>query len=136
MNVFVDTSRLFALMVSNDYMHVRAKENFKYFADNQVKLLTSSFVLVETTALLQRRVGIEPVHDFTKSILPLLDIIWVDNQWHDRAIRRLFLLNSRDISLVDCLSFEIMEYHKLRYAFTFDKHFEDHGFLIAEFHDI
>jgi len=135
-NVFADTSGLFALLVRNDYMHVRAKENFTYFSQNQVRLFTSSFVLVETIALLQRRVGIEPVHDFAKFIFPVLDIIWVDNRWYDIALRRLFLLNRRDISLVDCLSFEIMDYHNIHYAFSFDQHFRDQGFSIAEFHHL
>ena len=58
MMIFADTSGLFALMVKNDFMHVRAKQNFAYFAQHRVQLLTSSFVLVETAALLQRRVGL------------------------------------------------------------------------------
>lgn len=136
MNVFADTSGLFALLVRNDYMYVRAKENFTYFAQNQVRLITSSFVLVETIALLQRRVGIESVHDFAKSILPVLDIIWADSSWYDMALRRLLMLNRRDISLVDCLSFEIMDYHHIHYAFSFDKHFQDQGFSLAKFHSL
>jgi len=44
--------------------------------------------------------------------------------------------SSTDISLVDCLSFEIMEAQEITYAFTFDKHFEDQGFTIAAFHDL
>jgi hypothetical protein len=59
--------------VKNDYMHVRARKNFSYFAGNNVKLVTSSFVLVETTALLQNRIGLPPVNDFNAKILPLLE---------------------------------------------------------------
>jgi predicted nucleic acid-binding protein len=33
MNVFVDTSGLFALLVQNDHMHIRARENFSCFAE-------------------------------------------------------------------------------------------------------
>jgi predicted nucleic acid-binding protein len=47
MKIFADTSGLFALLVKNDYMYVRARENFQYFAENNVQLVTSSFVLVE-----------------------------------------------------------------------------------------
>jgi predicted nucleic acid-binding protein len=133
MNVFADTSGLFALLVKNDYMAVRARENFGYFAENNVQLVTSSFVLVETTALLQRRIGLAPVHDFNTKILPLLEVIWVNDNWYARAVQRLMAQNNRAVSLVDCLSFEIMEARQIQYAFAFDKHFEENGFVIAAF---
>jgi len=136
MNVFADTSGLFALMVKNDYMHVRASINFAYFAQQRAQLLTSSFVLVETIALLQRRIGLAPVHDLHSKILPLLEVIWVDNQWYGKAVQRLQAQGSRDVSLVDCLSFEIMEARDITIAFTFDRHFEANGFTLAAFHDL
>lgn len=108
MNIFADTSGFFALIVKSDYMHVRARKNFSYFAENNVKLVTSSFVLVETTALLQNRIGLPPVYDFNARILPLLEIVWVD-EWYAKAVQRLVALNNRRVSLVDVLIFEIME---------------------------
>lgn len=136
MKIFADTSGLFALLVKNDDMHVRAKLNFSYFAQHRVQLMTSSFVLVETTALLQRRVGLAAVHDFQSKIMPLLEMIWVNAEWYTRAIQRLFALNNRDIGLVDSLSFEIMESCEITHAFAFDKHFPENGFTIAAFHDL
>jgi len=136
MRLFADTAGLFALVVKNDYMHIRAKLNFAYFAQHRAQLVTSSFVLVETTALLQRRVGLAAVHDFQSKIIPLLEIIWVNGDWYTRAIQRLFALNKRNISLVDCLSFEIMESEELTTVFSFDKHFAENGFVIAAFHDL
>jgi len=135
MRVFADTSGLFALLVKNDDMHVQAKLNFSHFARHRAQLLTSSFVLVETVALLQRRVGLAAIHDFQSKIIPLLEIIWVDDGWYTRAIQRLFALNNRTISLVDCLSFEIMESWEIPYAFSFDRHFPENGFTIAAFDD-
>ena len=133
MNVFADTSGLFALLVRNDYMHVRAMENFACFARENTQLVTSSFVLVETTALLQRRIGIGPVHEFNAKILPLLEIVWADSKWYARSMQRLLAQNNRNISLVDCLSFEIMDSLEIETAFAFDRHFEDNGFTIAAF---
>ena len=130
MKVYVDTSGIFALLVKNDSMHSLARENFAYFAQQKAQLHTSSFVLVETTALLQRRVGLESVRDFNIKILPLLEIIWTDKEWYGRAIQRLLLQGKKDISLVDCLSFEIMESHEISLAFTFDRHFQEMGFTI------
>ena len=136
MNIFADTSGLFALLVKNDYMHIRARENFNYFAENNIQLVTSSFVLVETAALLQSRISIPSVRDFHSKILPLLEVIWVDGKWYERAMHRLLAQNKKTTSLVDCLSFEIMEDLEIKYAFAFDKHFEENGFTIAAFHSL
>jgi predicted nucleic acid-binding protein len=133
MNVFVDTSGLFALLVQNDTMHSHAKGSFAYFSRKKARLYTSSFVLVETTALLQRRVGLESVRDFNLKILPLCEVIWVNAEWYAKAVQRLFVQGKKDLSLVDCLSFEIMESHKISMAFSFDEHFEEAGFRIANF---
>ena len=131
MRIFADTSGIFALLVQNDSMHMRAKQIFTYFAQQRAQLLTSSFVLVETVALLQRRVGLAAVHDFQTKIIPLLDIVWVNADWYSRAIQRLFGHNSQQLSLVDCLSFEIMESQEIEVVFTFDMHFPQNGFTIA-----
>lgn len=133
MNIFADTSGLFALLVKNDYMYLRAREIFNYLAKQNAQLVTSSFVLAETTALLQRRVGMEAVHDFNSKVLPLVEVIWVDDKWYTRAIQRLFAINNRDVSLVDCISFEIMESLEIDHVFGFDRHFEENGFTIAAF---
>ena len=134
MNIFADTSGFFALLVKSDYMHVRARENFRYFAENNAQLISSSFVLVETTALLQRRIGLTAINDFNAKILPLLEIVWVDDKWYTKAAHRLLVRNNRTVSLVDCLSFEIMEALQIDCAFAFDRHFEENGFTTAAFY--
>ena len=133
MDIFADTSGLFALLVKNDRMHIQARENFSYFAANNVQLVSSSFVLVETVALLQSRIGLAAVNDFHAKILPLLDVVWVDDSWYAKAAHRLLSHNNRLVSLVDCLSFEIMEALQIECAFAFDKHFEGNGFSLASF---
>ena len=132
MIVFVDTSGIFAYLVQDDDMHVRAKAVFQSFAENNTQLLTSSYVLVETTALLQRRIGMDAVIDFHNKIQPLLDVIWVDEYWHTKAINRLITLNQKKVSLVDCLSFVIMDAREIGTAFSFDNHFEKNGFSLAK----
>lgn len=136
MMVFADTSALFALLVHNDHMHVRAKANFEYFAENNTLLLTSSYVLLETLTLLQRRVGIQAAWDFDRKIMPVLDVVWADEKWHHQAVQRLHAEKTRGVSLTDCLSFEIMESRAITTAFTFDRHFVERGFEMAAFHDL
>ncbi len=111
-------------------MYVRARENFNYFAENNAQLVTSSFVLVETTALLQRRIGLMPVNDFYAKIFPLLEVVWVNDNWYAKGMQRLLTQSNWDITLVDYISFEIMEALEIKWAFAFDKHFEENGFAI------
>ena len=112
--------------------YVRAKSIFQSFAESNVRLLSSLYILLETTALLQRRVGMAAVLDFQNKIMSLLDVVWVDTDWHEKALNRLFMLNRKKISLVDCLSFVIIEAWEIQTVFSFDEHFKENGFSLAE----
>jgi predicted nucleic acid-binding protein len=136
MIVFADTSALFSLLVRDDYMHIRARANFEHFMENNAVLLTSSYVLIETVTLLQRRVSLEAVWDFNRRIMPILDIVWADERWHTQAMQRMYAEGTRSVSITDCLSFEIMEAREITTAFTFDSHFTERGFEMAAFHDL
>ena len=133
MIVFVDTSALLALLASNDEMHQQASRNFAYCVEHDAQLITSSYVLVETLALLQSRIGLDAVSDFQLKFLPLMEVIWVDAEWHNRAMQRLLTHSKRKLSLVDCLSFEIMESLDIKLTYSFDKHFREYGFDLIEF---
>ena len=131
MRIFADTSGIYALLVSNNRMHKKAVKQFDHFSEAGAQLITSSFVLVETTALLQRRVGMESVYDFQTKVFPLFDVVWADTEWYQKAIQRLIIIGDKQVSLVDCLSFEIMEALEIKTAFSFDTHFEDMGFSLT-----
>ena len=131
MIVFADTSALFALLVGNDLMHVEARADFEFFLAHNARFVTSSYVLLETVTLLQRRVSLEAVWDFHRTIMPLLEVVWADAGWHQRALQRLQAENSRQVSLTDCLSFEIMEARAISRAFSLDKHFAQRNFELG-----
>ena len=80
------------------------------------------------TALLQRRVGIEAVRRFQLDMLPIIDIEWIDQTTHDRAMQTLLTVNRRQLSLVDCASFDTMRKLGITIAFQFDQHFTEQGF--------
>lgn len=130
MKVFADTSGLYALLVANDVNHPSSLTAFERLDSEVAEIVTSSFVLVETTALLQRRVGLAAVRDFQARLFPLLDVVWIDPDWYRKGIERLYAGQSRHLSLVDCLSFEIMEAQQIETAFAFDRHFEEAGFRL------
>ena len=130
MIVFADTSALFALLASDDRMHFQARSDLERLKVNDAVLITSSCVLVETSSLVQNRLGMEAAVDFHQNISPLLQTVWVDEQWHSNAVRRLLALQRKNVSLVDCLSFVIMESKQINTAYSYDKHFREQGFTL------
>jgi predicted nucleic acid-binding protein len=97
-------------------------------AAREAVLLTTSYVLVETYALLGRRLGIEAVRGFREQFAPLLEVIWVDQDLHNRALDTLLQRNSRQLSLVDVTSFLVIGEQQIEEVFAFDRHFENEGF--------
>ena len=126
--VYVDTSALLALMLREDRRHSEARHALEDLSRQEAPLVTSSYVLVETYALLQRRVGLDAVSTLREAIAPLLDVIWVGPSLHEVGLEQLARAGRRKLSLVDCVSFEIMHREGLRVAFAYDQHFRSEGF--------
>lgn len=126
--VFVDTSAILALLVATDEAHPAAKRAFAQLAAREVALLTTSYVLVETYALLGRRLGIAAVRGFREQFAPLLEVVWVGQGLHERALDTLLQRQSRQLSLVDVTSFLVIGEQRIEEVFAFDRHFEEEGF--------
>lgn len=129
--VFADTSALYAFLVDSDANHHRARRAFAALAAERALLVTTSYVLVESYALLARRIGRGAVARFRADLAPLLDVTWVDEPTHERALDLLLEHPSGDLSLVDAASFLIMRRHRLDEALAFDRHFLDEGFTLV-----
>jgi len=128
MTHFVDTSGLLALLNADDRFHPEAFEAWAGWVAEDVLLVTSNYVLVETTALVQRRLGFDAVTALQTDILPVLHVEWVDLALHQAAAAILVTIRQRELSLVDCTSFELMRRLGLRTVFGFDRHFAAQGF--------
>jgi predicted nucleic acid-binding protein len=87
-------------------------------------------VLEETIALLQRRIGLAAVRDLSELIVPVLSIEWVSLSLHQRGLDRLFHENRRNLSLVDCVSFEFMKSQGIQEALALDRDFEAAGYRL------
>lgn len=129
--VFIDTSAILALLVASDKAHLSAKEAFAKLAARQAPLLTTSYVLVETYALLGRRIGLAAVKSFRDDFAPLIDIIWVNKDLHERALDLLLQRSTETLSLVDVTSFIVMQEHKIDEAFSYDRDFGKEGFTLV-----
>jgi uncharacterized protein len=129
--VFADTSALYALLVQNDDMHQPARQALSLVEVRGWALVTSSFVLQETAALLAARVGLDAVRRFHRSVVPVLDVVWVGRRLYERAMAAHLAAGSARISLTDWASFEVMRDRAIRCAFAFDPHFEEQGFELV-----
>lgn len=130
MSVFVDTSALYAFLVGTESAHPPVGRALTEFVEAGRTLRTTSYVLVETTALLQHRIGLPAVRDLQARIVPLLSVRWVDRGLHERAVRRLFMEDRRRLSLVDCSSFEVMGSEGIREVLALDRRFAEAGFEV------
>jgi len=126
--VFIDTSAFLALLDADDAGHRRARNAWSDLLGSDTILITSNYILVETFALVQNRLGMEAVRVFQEDIVPLLDIRLVDATAHAAAVSALLVAGRKRLSLVDCSSFEIMHRSGIRQAFTLDRHFREQGF--------
>jgi predicted nucleic acid-binding protein len=126
--IFVDTSAFLAIFSVSDQNHLRAELCLREMREERQTLVTNNYVILESIALLQKRFGLDKVHDFQNKLLPLIQIEWIDKDQHEEAIQAIFQENRRGLSLVDCSAFETMRRQSIETAFTFDSHFREEGF--------
>ena len=130
MKVFVDTSGIFAALVADDGQHEVAGQVLHRLLDKEATLVTTGAVIFETIALLQTRAGFPAARAFERDFRPRLEVAWVDHDLYDRGVKRWLLRGSRAVSLVDCLSFVVMEGMALSHVLGFDRHFANEGFTL------
>jgi predicted nucleic acid-binding protein len=127
-SAFVDTSALYAVLVGTEDGHEAAVAALERLIKARRPLLTTNYVLLETAALLQRRFGLPAVRDLDTRLAPLLQVRWVDEALHRRGMERLIRRDRRHLSLVDCVSFVVMELEGIEDALALDADFEAQGF--------
>jgi predicted nucleic acid-binding protein len=130
MTTFIDTSAFFAVLDADDQMHSRARKEWERLLETDTSFRTTNYVLVETSALLQSRIGMDGLRVLAGDVVPVLDIIWVDAGMHLSAHHSLLVASRRDLSLVDCVSFEAMRRLRIDNVFCFDAHFAQQGFQV------
>jgi predicted nucleic acid-binding protein len=129
MKIFMDTSAFYALASRNDTFHHQAKEIFEKISEKS-DLITTSYVLIETLALLQNRGGHAVAAQFSDSVREgnWLTILWITEHLHQKGCT-LFKTGKKDVSFVDCVSFAAMRQQGIERFFGFDEHFEHAGFI-------
>lgn len=127
MSAFVDTSAIYALLVRSEEGHPATVAAFRSLVESGQGLFTTSYVLVEAVALLQHRLGLDPIRDLEEAIVPLLAVEWVATPLHRKGVERLLRQDRHRLSLVDCVSLEFMRSAGIRQALALDPHLGQDG---------
>ena len=130
---FVDTSALLAILDRRDPRNLEAVALWNQLLDSGEELFTTNYVIVETAALLQNRLGFEAARGLLNDAMAVSAARWIDGGLHQEAVESYLAAGRRKSSLVDCASFAAMHEAGCRRAFAFDKHFQEAGFELLRY---
>jgi predicted nucleic acid-binding protein len=129
MSLFVDTSALYALLDEADARHVEASDVLRRVVG--MELVTHAFVVVETCALVGRRLPWAASEQLIDGLLPVIDVRSVDEDMQRTAMDAYRRSASNRVSLVDHTSFIVMRSLGISRAFAFDDDFAREGFALV-----
>lgn len=131
--VFIDTSAWYALFVSTDPKHSEALAIYERLKSNLTQLISTDWILLETSALIHRRVSSQAAHETSMAVLnnPQVFLFWIDDEVGRKAVER-FQAAPAGISLVDAGSFALINKLNIRRVFAFDVDFVSQGYHLEE----
>jgi len=127
MRVTVDTSAYYAMGNRSDPHHAAAAALHATLTAQQCELVTVSYVVLETAALVQARRGLGPLPKLRWAIESGSTIIWVDASLHAAAWDELERIGRRQVSLVDCALAVAALREGITDVFAYDPHFAEWG---------
>jgi len=127
--IFLDTSAVYAMADQADPNHASALEKFNQALSSGEPICLHNYVLVESAALLQARLGLRVALQFLKEV-KAFQIEWVDHHLHEKALQELERIGKRGVSFVDCMSFLVMREKGIKRVLAFDPDFADQGFVL------
>jgi uncharacterized protein len=125
--VFIDTSYLLALSLSDDAHHDRA---LAWNRAIQVPLVTTEYVLVEYADGLAKAHLRSKAHRAITLLRsnPLVTIVPASTQALEKGLHLYISRHDKNWELTDCISFQTMHECGITDAATSDHHFEQAGF--------
>ena len=100
-NILVDTSAIYAFISQSDQFHTQSRETYSEILERGDRLYTTSYVLVEFTALIHRRLGVEPLRAFIESIHGVWETLSIGLNTHGQIWDRMKARGDGRLSLVD-----------------------------------
>ena len=125
--VLIDTSAFYALRSVTDRFHDQARDAYERLIDREQELWTTSYALVETVALMHRRLGMEAIIAFEDwQGRSRLQVRWIGSRMHGVAWDRFMADEGRGLSLVDW-TLATASREMSAPIFTFDAGFAEEG---------
>ncbi len=87
-------------------------------------MVCSNYILVETLALIQHLLRMEAVRASQEDVVPLLTLEWINESIYREGVTGMLTTHKKRLSLVDCVSFDIIRRLGIKTAFPFDPHFK------------
>lgn len=131
--VFIDSSAYFAANDPRDDNHAAAVATARRLVQDRAQIYTTNFIIAETHTLLLTRRN----RDVAAQVLARLDasdtrIVRATEADERRAREIIRQYVDKDFSLIDTISFAVMERLHLRLAWTYHAHFAQFGFTPVE----
>ena len=127
--VFVDTSAIAAVMNETDQHHTEAVRGFNHLVEKSYSLVLTNFVVAETHALF-----VNTTRNTALGLKWLREVAFIDftvirpsKPEEQEAIQLLSIHRDKLWSMVDTVSFVIMEKFTISYYFSFDEDFLQTG---------
>lgn len=129
--LFLDANFVIALELSDDQHHGDAHQHWTKLLESPLSLVTTSYVLDEVVTFLNTK------HHHSKAVrvgnnllnASAIRMTHVDEALFDEGWQYFQQHEDKTYSLTDCISFVLMTRLEIVEALTFDKHFEQAGFV-------
>lgn len=128
--IFVDTAAWFAVTDRTDHNHKKAIAHLKKLHRERIELVTSNLVVHETFMLLSRKTSRTAAITFIDRVYNGAAVLQSDKTAEREAYELIRNYSDQDFSIVDSVSFILMQQENLKRAFTFDKHFQIMNFHV------
>ena len=130
--IFIDTGAFLGRYLPDDQHHSAAVSSWEKIRQHQEKCFTSNFVLNEFFTLLARKTDYDYAAERAQNTLSSTTFAVLRPEHEDELQALEFFRKYADqkVSFTDCVSFVLMRRHKIKRAFSFDRHFRHAGFEI------
>lgn len=131
--IFVDTSAYYALVDNGENTHAQAQRCFQRLTLEQATLYTTNIVAFETHTLILNRMNRKLAEQMLDRLYASsTQIIRSTERDEQRAREIIRQYQDKAFSMVDAISFAVMQRLHLRNVWTYDQHFAQFGFALVQ----
>jgi hypothetical protein len=131
--VFIDAGAWIAVANQRDEFHAEAAAFYTHLLREKRPLVTTNLCVAEAYAMLRRHTGYRPAIGLleTSNQASRLTKVYADAALEAEAGKILRRYADQDFSLVDAVSFAVMQQRGITEAFAVDSHFATAGFVVV-----